>query len=491
MTPLLLALALQCPDGAPPPCRRAAVAPAANSVAVLYFDNRSDSSDAYLADGVTEEVITRLAGIERISVRSRHLVRRYRGSELLDPAAVGRALGVTYLVTGSVRRAGERLRVSAELIRASSGEQVWGRQFDQAGGDVFAIQEGVARDVATGIIGRLISTETRALAARPTASAAAHDAYLRGNFFFSRRDSVGFARALQEYGTALRLDSGYAAAAARIAMIYGVAEIAGFPLPLSYDTVLARTTRFADMAVRRAPASADAWIAVAMARQLTSPRDPRPALEAARRAVQIDSSDAEAHQQLGSLHSSALAFDSAEVHWRRALAIDPLRPITVTNIAQQAAWHGRWDEAQRWNDSALRIDPDFGIAHAMALAIAIGRRDSALARRVARGWESQPSLRSAAEWAHTILNLRGSRDSAGIAGFRSATMMNTQVDIPAGHSWLVAILWLHGLDDREGALTAFEKGRRSAVLATMMQGEPFAALRGEPRFQRVLRESQP
>ena len=127
VSPSVRLSATQCPDGAPPPCRGATrpAAPALNSVAVLYFENATrDTNDAYLSDGITEEIISRLAGIERVTVRSRYLVRRYRGAALEDPAAVGRALNVTYLVSGSVRRAGGRLRVNAELIRAAGGAQV-------------------------------------------------------------------------------------------------------------------------------------------------------------------------------------------------------------------------------------------------------------------------------------------------------------------------------------------------------------------------------
>ena len=110
-------LSAQCPDGTPPPCRgaRAAAAPPANSVAVLYFDNRSrDSNDAYLAEGLTEAIIAKLGDLPRLTVKSRFLVRRFRGGDA-EPGTVARSLGVTYLVTGSVQRAGNRLRVTAEM----------------------------------------------------------------------------------------------------------------------------------------------------------------------------------------------------------------------------------------------------------------------------------------------------------------------------------------------------------------------------------------
>ncbi len=137
-------LSAQCPDGTPPPCaapaaRAPASAPAPNSVAVLYFDNLSrDTADAYLADGLTEEITDRLGAIERLQVKSRTWVRRLQVAIPGDPAALARALRVRYMVEGSVRRAGSRVRVSTRLIHATDGFRVWGNDYDATVGDLLA-----------------------------------------------------------------------------------------------------------------------------------------------------------------------------------------------------------------------------------------------------------------------------------------------------------------------------------------------------------------
>lgn len=142
----LLALALLIPGRQPPP----------NSIAVLYFDNLSpDSSVAYFADGLTDELIARLGQTGPLGVKSRSAVRPYRGIPANGPASIGRALGVAYLVTGSVRREGDRLRVNVELVRASSGDRVWGEQYDRRRSDLLAIQEEIARAVAGAVGDRL------------------------------------------------------------------------------------------------------------------------------------------------------------------------------------------------------------------------------------------------------------------------------------------------------------------------------------------------
>jgi TolB-like protein/Tfp pilus assembly protein PilF len=457
---------------------------------VLYFDNRStDTADAYLADGLTEELISRLAGVERLTVRSRHLVRRYRGADA-DPAAVGRALNVRYIVTGTVRRAGERLRVNAELIVAASGSQVWGRQFDQAGADVFAIQEAVAREVATGIVGRLVPAEQRAIVVRPTRVPAAFDAVLRGNFLLARRDSLGFARAILEYETALRLDPGYTDALARLSLAYGLSDMIGFGLGLPRDTLVARALRAANEAVRRAPASAEAWTAMAVARHGADLRNLTSALEAARRAVTLDSTSAEALHQLGGLHLALMQADSARPYLHRALAIEPARPISLINFAEMASHRGDWAEARRWVDSALTFDRDFAVAHVLRVQASLYLGDTAAVFRALGEWQRLPTLSAGAMWLGALLALPPG-DSLAIARFRAFSFPPNAPELLPGVGAWIASVWLVRLGDREGALLALERSRRAAMLRSTMQGAAFASLRNEPRFQRVLEESRP
>ena len=140
-------LSAQCPDGTPPPCARAAraAAPAANSVAVLYLANLSrDTADAFLADGLTEEIIIRLGQVPRLDVKSLFEVQRFRGQPAQDPASLGRALRSAYLVTGSVQRAGDRVRLRYEVIRAATRARVAGDVIDRASGDLLTVESDIA-----------------------------------------------------------------------------------------------------------------------------------------------------------------------------------------------------------------------------------------------------------------------------------------------------------------------------------------------------------
>ena len=160
----------QCPDGTPPPCAgQRAPAPAPNSVAVLYFDNLSrDSADAYLADGLTEQLIVRLGRIERLDVKPRSEVQRARLRSFGGPTAVARALNVRYLVTGSVRKVGWRVIVTAELAQPGARRnRVWGDIFDRSSTDVLDVETSIAEAVASTVAGRLRPEERAALAHLP------------------------------------------------------------------------------------------------------------------------------------------------------------------------------------------------------------------------------------------------------------------------------------------------------------------------------------
>ena len=209
----------QCPDGTPPPCAGAAPAarPAPNAVAVLYFDNLSrDTSDAYLADGLTEDIIARLGEVQRLQVKSRYVSRHLRTLPSSDPSALGRQVGVSYLVTGSLRHSGDRVKVVAELVRAATGNRVWGTTLERSAADVLAVEADIAQAVATGITGRLLPSERARLARQPTRSPAAYDLYLRAHFLVDQSGEQNLREAIELYHRAIRLDTTYALAYAGI-----------------------------------------------------------------------------------------------------------------------------------------------------------------------------------------------------------------------------------------------------------------------------------
>lgn len=219
-------LRAQCPDGTPPPCGRVARAPvpSPNSVAVLYLTNLSrDTADSFLADGLTEEIIIRLGQVPRLDVKSRFEVERVRHQAVQDPALLGRSLRAAYLVTGSVQRAGDRVRLRYEVIRSATRARVAGDVIDRNSGDLLTLESDIAGVVATAITGQLLPEERTRLARRLTSDPVAYEQYLRGlqaahNF----GDEAALRSAVSFFNRAIEHDSGLAAAFAGKAVAWSM-----------------------------------------------------------------------------------------------------------------------------------------------------------------------------------------------------------------------------------------------------------------------------
>jgi len=310
----------QCPDGSPSPCGGRPAAPPPNSVAVLYLDNVSrDTADAYLADGLTEEIIIRLGQVQRLDVKSRFEVQRLRGrAELLDPTALGRQLRAAYLVIGSVQRVGARVRLRVELVLAATRAQVWGNIYDRASDDLLDVEADIARAVATGITGQLLPQETSRLARPVTSDPVAFEEYLRG---------------LVAEG------SSFNEAQIRNALAH-------------FDRAIARDSALAGAYAGKAAA----WVALADA--YVPPADAyRRAREAARQALARDSTQADAYAILS---NAAIALDldahEAERLARRGLALDPRDALAGINLSMALLAQGRLADACAEARLAWRAD---------------------------------------------------------------------------------------------------------------------------------------
>jgi serine/threonine protein kinase len=209
------------------PKAAAPAAPAAGkSVAVLYFENQSGSKeDEYLRDGITEDVITELSKIQGLNTFSRPTVLAFRDKPM-TPAQVGQTLGAVYVLTGTVRRAGARLRISAQLIDTRTDFTLWSERFDREMKDVFEVQDEMARKIAEALRIKLSPQELEALADKPTENTQAYDLYLRGKRYARRQTRQDVEFALQMFENAVVLDASfalaYAACANACAMYYSI-----------------------------------------------------------------------------------------------------------------------------------------------------------------------------------------------------------------------------------------------------------------------------
>ena len=190
-----------------------------NSVAVLYFENLSSTKeDEYLRDGMTEDIITELANIRNLKVFPRPAMLAYRDKPVTAPQ-VGHELNAAYVLSGSIRRSGNRLRITAQLVETNSGHTVWAQRFDREMADVFAVQDEIARSIAQAFRINLSPQEEKKIASKPTENSLAYDYFLRGRSY-ARRESLEFA--LQMYEQAIRLDPNFAMGHAGVAYICGI-----------------------------------------------------------------------------------------------------------------------------------------------------------------------------------------------------------------------------------------------------------------------------
>jgi TolB-like protein/DNA-binding SARP family transcriptional activator len=297
---------------------RARAAPVVPSVAVLPFlDIGGDPDDAYFSDGLSEELITALSRVEGLRVAARTSSFALRGARL-DMRTIGDTLGVAAVVEGSVRRDGERLRVTAQLIDAASGYHLWSGAYDREVKDVFALQDEIARSIAAVL--RPASATSVAIGSAPrTANPEAYDLYLRGTFFRNRLSREAIAKAITYYDRAIALDSGFALAYAGKASAMG---------PLFYFRHEPLEPGFGQMRA------------------------------AARRALELDEQSGEAHVAMGIIHFFyEWDWTAAEREFRRATELNPGDPHAFHMRANWLRAMGRVEEAIAMRRRGLELDP--------------------------------------------------------------------------------------------------------------------------------------
>jgi eukaryotic-like serine/threonine-protein kinase len=468
--------------------------PAPRSIAVLYFDNgSSDTADAYVADGLTEEIILRLGRLSRLMVKSRYAVGQYRDTPVTDPAALGQALDVEALVHGTVRRFGHRLRVSAELIRAATGVREWGSEYDRSDADLLDLEGELASAIATAVAGHLDPGDQASLMREPTTSPEAYNHFLRGDYFMAQRTRSATAAAIGQYEAALGRDSTFARAWARTAECYALFLGLQWSYPgLSADSLLARGVHAANTALALDSTSSDTWMALGMFDWFLHPTMWAEAVAAHERAVVLEPTNAEAQNMLGvSLFYSGQ--DSvAALALHRALALDPLRPISLVRLGEIAWFAGRRETAWRYVDSALAVAPAFVLGYLARAEMRLGANDPAGAKadvetvlRIAPDERSAPDpipygLLAAAHAAS------GDTAQARAVARKLEALLGTVDGLRPNAAAYLALAEL-AAGERGRALHVLEHAApRGVLLWWDLRWPEFDPLRTDPRFRRVV-----
>jgi serine/threonine-protein kinase len=407
----------------------------ARSVAVLPFANLSGDKDAeYFSDGMTDELISALGKVQGLRVPARTSVFAFK-DKALDLKDVGAKLNVGSVLEGSVRRAGDRLRVTAQLVSVRDGFQMWSESYDRQLKDVFAVQDDIARAIVTALEGKLAQPGAAPLVRASTGDLAAFDLYLQGRFLFAKRGGDNLREAIRLYRAAIAKDPKFARAYAGLAEAYAILPDWTDALPVpAYDT----------------------------------------AATAARRALALDSTLAEAHAALGYRARGMNRAQEAEREFRHALALNP----SSANIHK---WYANYLEGvgdlageQAQLDTARQLDP-------LSLIIWVNQGDAYLAQRRYDAGLKECQAVLAADSANLL---------AHNCAARAYLLLHRTADVVRESRWLLA----HGLErsplallivayaqagDREAALAAMQQVRALPQIATLGYGPQnagFAAL---------------
>jgi TolB-like protein/tetratricopeptide (TPR) repeat protein len=378
------------------------------SIVVLPFDNLSpDPGDAYFSDGLTEEIITNLTHIRSLRVISRTSAMVLKGTQK-DVRTIGQELDVQYVLEGSVRKAGDDLRITAQLIDAESDAHVWAEKYDGVLEDVFRMQEQVSRSIVDAMELHLLPEEEKHLTERGIEDPKAYVLYIKA------RDETlkGTAEATQ---AALRdLELGLEILGDNELLFYGMADALVWGLEygvVAEDEAMGRAEEFAARVREMAPGSANSLYLDARLERFRG----RP-LEGLRK---VESAIASDPQHLGSMALIVTGYalqvgrpERAERVARRFGAADPLTPLSTLQVGWHHWMSGRLDEALTSFDTGLRVDPAFLWNEFFAACVLVwqGREENAAARLAPMIGRNPPDLFS--EWA-TLMRCALDRDAAG------------------------------------------------------------------------------
>lgn len=455
---------------------RTTAGPSVRSIAVLPFKPLgAEAEEAYLGPGMADALITKLSGNGRVAVTPTSAVLRY-GAAGQDLLAAGRELGVDAVLDGKVQRAGEQVRVTVQLVRVRDGASLWAEKFDGQFSNIFRIQDAISEQAASALTLRLSNDERSRSRKHYTENAEAYQAYLKGRYFWNKRTPEGFRKGVEYFRRAIEVDPAYALAYAGLADCYvrlgdrGGAEERG---------AVARGT------------------------------------EAARKALELDDTLAEAHAAAGFIKFRfEWDFDGAEREYRRALELDPAYPEAHQWYAFHLLTRGRRAEADAEIARAIELDPvSLGHNEARALYLYLSRRyDESIAQcrktlemepefapthyvlaldyeQLGRYEEAEAELRRAgadsaagftAALAH-VLAAAGKRDEARAV---LAQMAGRGEVTPADLALIYA-----GLGEREPAISWYERAAEVRILrpAWLLLDPRLDTLRDSPRFAALLK----
>ncbi len=460
-----------------------AVAQRLRSLAILPFMNMSvDKENEYFCDGLSEELINALSNIRELKVVARTSAFAFKGKEI-DIREIGEKLNVGAVLEGSVRKSGQRLRITAQLVNIEDGCHIWSGQFDRKMKDIFDIQEEIALTIVDHLKLRLLKGEREKILKRATEDHEAYDYYLKGRYFWYRRKEKDFQRGLQYFHQAIEKDPGYALPHVGIADTFNLLGVWDLMPP---HQAYSRAKTAAKKALEVNPDLAEAyaslgWIA------LFYDWDWLAAEEHFMKAIQMKPDYALAHHWYGNCLFCMGRFDESIREMQKACELEPLEPVNPAHLGLALFMARRFDESIGELRKVIASDPELWVAH----------------------WYQSMNLLSNKMWGEAIATLQKLVEltagsvvalsflglAYGLAGMRDEAYKILErldglssEDHYVGPLWR-ALVWL-GLGQKNEALENLEKAysEKESLMACLKVNPLLDSLRSEPRFKDLLKK---
>ena len=451
------------------------------SIAVLPFVNMSaDKNDEYLSDGMTEELINVLSKVPGLRVPGRTSCFAFKGKNEEDIfRKVGDQLHVGTVLEGSVRKAGDKLRVTAQLINVSDGYHLWSKDYDGDVKDILNFQSNVAEQVVQALQVKLGGEGTRVLAKKPTENPEAHRLYLLGRYEFAKYTQTGWNNAIRYYEQALRIDPEFALAYCGLADNY--AYMGSVVMP--EKEAIAKEKEFAQKALELDPELAEAHMSLALA--LVAAYDWRNGLKEFDRALELNPNLAFAYELQSWTLNGLGRFDEAIAKTKKAVELDPLNPFFQMSLSFYQYWARQYDDAIAQARKTLAMDPNSAISHVLLGLSFLKKGDTAGA--IAELQKSKAPDPGA--WYQGFLGyayaISGERAKAEVALRELEELAKRQYVSPTAF----ATIYL-GLGQKEKCLDWLEKSyeQQDSACWYLKIDQIYDSVRNEPRFQALVQK---
>ena len=451
------------------------------SIAVLPFKSLgADTSDEYLGIGLAETLTTRLSSLKQLTVRPTSAILKYSSAEK-ETVVAGRELGVDTVLEGSIRRMGERVRVTAQLVSMRDGSLLWTENFDENFTDIFKLEDSISAQVTRALALKLSGEEQQRLTKRHTDNPEAYRFYLKGRYFWNKRTADGFTRGIAQFKQALEIDSDYALAYAGLADSYKGLAFYNFAAP-NETMPQAKEAALRAIAINNKLAEPHASLAHVLTNYDWNWSE---AEKEFKLSIELNPDYGSAHQWYAIHYLTARArWDEALQEMKRALDLEPMSLVMNSFMGATLHYAGRTDDAIEQLRKTIEMDPNFAVAH-WYLGLAYEQKkmfDEAITefRQAITLSGGSPLMKAALAHAYAKTN----KKTEAIAILNELKELSKRRYIS---SYEVAAVYV-ALGDNEQAFQFLEKAHAEHCfhLIFLNVWPQFAPVRADPRFRNLL-----